>query len=230
MDRSAANDAPKELLGGFRLKLTRLIYSVLRRVGIADYGLVFSCPLQRLQDSQGPFDRRLRYEELSPAECESIRECNPEVHLRLFETLVPERFRCCVLRMENTIVAYAWIGLGDIPAEHNLNGHEWTGLPLVVDDSTAYLFAAFVGTQLRGKRLYQNLLCWIARSLEREGIERIVLTADLKNEPAIKSVRRIGFELIGDTKFFCGFGLRHASYRVDESFAPCELGKYVGDR
>ena len=132
--------------------------------------------------------------------------------------------------MENTCVAYAWIGLGDIPAEHNSNGHEWTGLPLALDESTAYVFAVYVDTRLRGKRLYQNLLCCIARSLESEGIERIVLTADLKNEPAIKAVQRIGFELIGDSKFFRGFGLRHASYRVDESFAPCELGKYVGDR
>lgn len=230
MDRSTANGGRMDFSGGFRLKLKRLVYSVMRRVGIADYGLIFSCPLQRLLDSQGLCDRSIQFEELPPSNCASLQECNPEIPLQLFATLDRRRFRCCVLRMENTCVGYAWIGLGDIPAEHNSNGHEWTGLPLALDESTAYLFAAYVDTRLRGKRLYQNLLCCIARSLESEGIERIVLTVDLKNEPAIKAVQRIGFELIGETAFFRGFGLRHASYRVDESFAPCELRKYVGDR
>lgn len=61
-------------------------------------------------------------------------------------------------------------------------------------------FAAFVKPSERGQRLYQLLLSLVAASHLQAGMERAVLTVDVTNSPAIKTVRRLGFRARASTK------------------------------
>ena len=112
---------------------------------------------------------------------------------------------------------------------HNSSGHVWTGLPLFLDPETAYLFAAFVKPEHRGKRLYQVLISQAAEILRADGVLRIALTTDANNARAIQAVKRMGFEVCGVTTFCAFVGWRRAYYCVSSSFEPSKVGQYVGD-
>ncbi|WP_409994272.1 GNAT family N-acetyltransferase [Pirellula sp. SH-Sr6A] len=158
-----------------------------------------------------------------------LSQCNPLLQCEAFQYLDRKRFRCYALMASEAIVAYAWVGTGDIPAAHNSSGHVWTGLPLFLDPETAYLFAAFVKPEHRGKRLYQVLISQAAEILRADGVLRIALTTDANNARAIQAVKRMGFEVCGVTTFCAFVGWRRAYYCVSSSFEPSKVGQYVGD-
>ncbi len=210
-------------------RFDRVVYSLLRRLGVADRSLLFCGSVSRIAEASASHPVRHEFRELSREDISAIADCNQDFESDAFRLLDATRFRCFTLAQEKQIAAYAWVGLGDIPASHNSNGHEWTGLPIYLDAETAYLFAAFVAPANRGQRLYQLLLSQIASRLHVESIKRIALTTDLKNISAIKAVSRMGFVLYGETKFTAVAGWRRANYSVATNFLPSRLGKYVGD-
>jgi|GEM_PF-3564703 GNAT superfamily N-acetyltransferase len=215
----------KRLVSRFDL----LLYSLLRRLGVADRSFLFCGSVSRIAEASASLPVRHIIRELSQEDISALGNCNHDFESDAFRSLDSTRFRCFTLAQEKRITAYAWVGLGNIPASHNSNGHEWTGLPIYLDAETAYLFAAFVAPANRGQRLYQILLSQIASRLRDEGIKRIALTTDLKNSSAIKAVQRMGFVLYGETKFTAVAGWRRANYSVATNFLPSRLGKYVGD-
>lgn len=211
-------------------KIDRLVYSLLRRVGIADFSLLMCSNVEHLIASGQKLPDGIDLIELPIESCDILSQCNPQFQCETFQYLDAKRFRCYTLIANETIVAYAWVGTGDIPGAHNSNGHAWTGLPLLLDAETAYLFAAFVNPEHRGKRLYQVLISQAANILKADGISRIVLTTDANNVLAILAVKRIGFEVCGITKFWAFARWRRASYFISSSFGPCRVGSYAGDR
>jgi GNAT superfamily N-acetyltransferase len=210
-------------------RFDRVLYSLLRRLGVADRSFLFCGSVSRIADASASHPVRHEFRELSQEDISELGDCNNDFEINAFRLLDSTRFRCFTLAQEKRIAAYAWVGLGDIPASHNSNGHEWTGLPIHLDAETAYLFAAFVAPANRGQRLYQVLLSQIASTMRKEGIKRIALTTDLTNSSAIKAVQRMGFVLYGETKFTAVAGWRRANYSISTNFLPSRLGKYVGD-
>ena len=210
-------------------KIDRLVYSLLRRVGIADFSLLMCSNVEHLAASGQKLPDGIDLIELSVESCDILLQCNPLFRCEAFQYLEPKRFRCYALMASEAIVAYAWVGTGDIPAAHNSSGHVWTGLPLFLDPETAYLFAAFVKPEHRGKRLYQVLISQAAEILRADGVLRIALTTDANNARAIQAVKRMGFEVCGVTTFCAFVGWRRAYYCVSSSFEPSKVGQYVGD-
>lgn len=210
-------------------KIDRLVYALLRQVGISDFSLLMCSGVEDLAASHQKLPVGIEMTELLLENCHILSRCNPQFEWAAFQNLDPKRFRCYALLASDAIVAYAWTGTGDIPAVHNSNGHAWTGLPLSLDSKTAYLFAAFVNPEHRGKRLYQMLISQATNILKADGISRIVLTTDANNARAILAVQRMGFEVCGITKFRAFAGWRRASYCISSSFEPCRVGSYVGD-
>ncbi|XZE22630.1 GNAT family N-acetyltransferase [Pirellulaceae bacterium SH449] len=205
------------------------MYSLLRRVGIADFSLLMCSNVEHLAASGQKLPDGIELIELSVESFDILSQCNPLFQFEAFQYLDRKRFRCYVLMASEAIVAYAWVGTGEIPAAHNSNGHAWTGLPLFLDPRTAYLFAAFVNPEHRGKRLYQVLISQTAKILRADGILRIALTTDANNARAILAVKRMGFEVCGITTFCALVGWKRASYCVSSSFEPSKVGQYVGD-
>jgi GNAT superfamily N-acetyltransferase len=206
-----------------------VLYFLLRRLGVADRSLLYCGSVSRIAETSASHPVQHEFRELSQEDISALGDCNNDFEINAFRLLDSTRFRCFTLAREKRIAAYAWVGLGDIPASHNSNGHEWTGLPIHLDAETAYLFAAFVAPASRGQRLYQVLLSQIASTIRKEGIKRIALTTDLTNSSAIKAVQRMGFVLYGETQFTAVAGWRRANYCVATNFLPSRLGKYVGD-
>lgn len=211
-------------------RFQRAAYALFRRVGVADHSLVFCGNTTRIAESSQSDLNRFNFGVLSQGEIASLTECNPDFKRDAFRTLDLTRFRCFTLTEDKQVAAYAWVGLDDIPASHNSNGHEWTGLPIYLDAETAYLFAAFVAPANRGQRLYQILLSKVASTVLGKGINRIALTTDLTNSSAIKAVPRMGFVFYGETQFTAFAGWRRSKYNVSSEFLPSRFGKYTGDR
>ena len=216
-------------LNGLVSKLDTFAYSLSRRIGISDRSLLFGCDTTTLANLPYVLRNGQEFCMLRQDQCGSLRECNPEFRLADFQSLDGTRFRCYTVRKDGRTVAYAWLGSGDIPALHNCNGHEWTGLPIYLDQETAYLFSVYVTSSSRGQRLYQVLASGIASTILGDGIRRIILTTDIRNSSSIKAVQRMGFELYGRTSFSAFSGWKRARYEVGASFLPSKLGKYVGD-
>lgn len=210
-----------------RSRLYRLWYRLLRKVGTADRSLLMTCDISRLVPlaSDDVSWRQLPIEDAS-----ALTQCNSIFDWNAFHSLDSGRFRCFIIEDGEAILAYLWVGVGDIPPEHNSNGHPWTGLPLYLSEDTAYLFSAYVASNCRGRRYYQKLIGNVATFLSDARITKIVLTTDLQNTVAIAANLRMGFQLIGETGFTSIVGVRNVWYNVASSFLPNQLGRYVGDR
>jgi GNAT superfamily N-acetyltransferase len=228
MARDPNGDRPARR-SGIRQSFDRLIYSLYRRIGVADRSLLMCCDTQHLSGYETQFDEKIAVSSLPLEDIYQLAACNHDFESEAFQSLDPQRFRCFVIRVDEQIAAYAWIGLGNIPAEHNCNGHPWTGLPIALDAKTAYLFAAFVADQYRGQRLYQFLMSRVSSLLLSEGILQVALTTDIKNDSAIRAVQRMGFAICGESRFTSVLGWKRAAYSVGACFEPNKLGRYVGD-
>jgi hypothetical protein len=60
-------------------------------------------------------------------------------------------------------------------------------------------------------------------------MERAVLTVDVTNSPAIKTVRRLGFRARASTKLVRWNGWGWASYSHPTVTEHCTFGRYLGD-
>lgn len=167
--------------------------------------------------------------ECSNRRLESLLECNSSLDREAFRSLDAFRFRCFAMEIDHRIVAYAWTGIGEIPAEHNSNGHPWTGLPIKLAPEHVYLFSAFVSSEHRGRRLYEALVGHIARTFFDEGFQRMVLTTDARNTSALNANERMGFYCCGTTQFSGWQRFRRSTYEMATAFSPNEIGTYVGD-
>ena len=187
------------------------------------------CPLNKLCEVQSADDSDLSFEEIAVEELNRLRECNRDLDEDVFRTLDAKRFRCFALVANKQVVAYAWTGRGVIPAEHNCNGHPWTGLSFQLSPLDAYLFSAYVKSDHRGRRLYQSIVCKVAELLLADGVQRLILTTDALNSSSLRAVERMGFVCCGSTRFIGWLGLRCGRYKMTTAFTPNNLGFYVGD-
>lgn len=136
---------------------------------------------------------------------------------------------CTVASDGDHPIAFAWWAFGDIPAELNHDGHPLTGLPLTLPPDMAYLFNVFVRPDYRGQRLYPNLVRHSQRLLGEKGIRRITLATEYTNRPALRSVERMGFHRIGDSRLVNLLSRGWARYPVSPMDNGVHVGRYVGD-
>ena len=97
-------------------KIDRLVYSLLRRVGIADFSLLMCSNVEHLAASGQKLPDGIELIELSVESFDILSQCNPLLQCEAFQYLDRKRFRCYALMASEAIVAYAWVGTGDIPA------------------------------------------------------------------------------------------------------------------
>lgn len=136
----------------------------------------------------------------------------------------------CTVAFEDTHpIAFAWWAFGKIPAELNHDGDPLTGLPLQMPPDMAYLFNVFVRQEYRGQRLYPNLIRHSERVLNEKGIRRITLATEYTNRPALRSVERMGFYPIGNSRLVNLCGWSWANYPESPMENGVEIGRYVGD-
>ena len=126
-------------------------------------------------------------------------------------------------------IAFAWWAFGDIPAELNHDGHPLTGLPLKLPPDMAYLFNVYVRPEYRGQRLYPNLVKHSEKLLDDRGIHRITLATEFTNRPALRSVERMGFHAIGNSRLVRCLGSAWTSYPDSPMENGVRVGRYVGD-
>jgi ribosomal protein S18 acetylase RimI-like enzyme len=136
---------------------------------------------------------------------------------------------CTVAIEDNHPIAFAWWAFGEIPAELNHDGHPLTGLPLQMPPDMAYLFNVFVRPEYRGQRLYPNLVRHSERALNEKDICRITLATEYTNRPALRSVERMGFYPIGNSRLVNLCGWSWANYPESPMKNGVQIGRYVGD-
>lgn len=202
-----------------------LLYKVLRKFAICDYSVLYAADLLSIASTETDVDTTFE----TVFNLTELQDCNPSFNAEQFNSLAPNQFHCWGLKRDGHWVAYLWTGTSSIPADHNSNGHSWTGLPLELDDTTIYIFAAYVKTSERGKRLYQRLLHCIAQEYLKRGMERAVLTVDITNTPAIKTVRRVGFRAHATTHLVRLKNWGWARYSRKKIPYHCTFGSYQGD-
>jgi ribosomal protein S18 acetylase RimI-like enzyme len=208
-------------------KFSIACYRFFRKIAICDYSILFASPLieiESLENRDG-----ISFHCLSTDQWGELSACNDQFRASEFLSLDPARFQCWGLKENNQWIAYLWTGVGAILAEHNSNGHPWTGLPLQLDDRAVYLFAAFVQPAKRGRRFYQYLLGKVALALRTRGFDIAVLTADVTNIPANRTVRRLGFKAYASTRFTRLRKWASASYSCKELPGYCHIGVYHGE-
>lgn len=209
--------------------LQRFVYRLQRRFAVVDFSLWMSCGIDRLKGLDAETDSSFAMRIIGSEELLLLLTCNPNAQIESFCQLDRERFTCFGVFCDDKIIAYAWVGTGLIPAEHNCNGHPWTGLSFEPLPSYAYLFAAFVSEAFRGRRVYSAMLAGIAANIARGNTCELLLTVDANNRSAIRSVDRMGFRTIGVTRLFRFLCFQNASYHFSCDFGFIFLGSYVGD-
>ena len=210
-------------------RLQRVLYKIRRRLFVADFSLWMICPIERLCKLKPKDQFQASRLENADRQIELLSECNPNLDCDAFRSLNAERFRCFAIKSDDRVIAYAWTGIGEIPSEHNCNGHPWTGLSIKLTSEDVYLFSAYVRPEYRGRRLYEALIGHIARTFFDDGLRRILLTTDACNTSALNAVQRMGFLNCGTTQFVGWGTFRRSKYEMTTAFLPNVIGFYCGD-
>lgn len=126
------------------------------------------------------------------------------------------------------LAGHIWLHANYVPGKHNQDGDPKTALPLTLSPTTLYLFNAFVAPEFRGKRLYATMVRIAAEEALRTGYEQIVLTTEVTNQPALKSVKRMGFRCEGITRLLCLGPIVRADYPSNTK-SNVAFGKFAGD-
>lgn len=208
----------------------RLISAAMRRIAVSDHSVILCCPINELTHSTEFQREEFRFDELPISQVTTLLRCTPELDASLFCSLDDARFRCFVIFLGRDIIAYTWVGTGVIPAEHNSNGHPWTGIPISLAPNTAYLFAAFVAREFRGRRLYQQMVSGIGDALAETSTKQLLLTTGKENVAALRAIKRMGFQNLGETCFFACFSFCTTSYHYSPELGDNRFGIYQGDR
>lgn len=208
-------------------RLRRLPYRVGRRFGSADHSRFFGCDLENL--SGVPCPEGLVAVQLAERDLLGYfgeENCLDDTHVCW---LRDEVAICYAVLDGTTLAGFAWIGFGDVPGELNHNGHPDTQLPVFLPANMGFVSHVFVLPAYRGQRLYAALLSFAAESLPALGIDKLVLTTECTNTSALCSVRRMGFETLGEAWImklgpFCTVG-----YPPQPFFGGVRTGRFAGD-
>ena len=185
------------------LSLTHLIqriswlpYRVMRRYATANVCCFFAAEFGDLSTPHLP--EGMAFTELTPTKLGALSDEYPE----LFSSeqagfLEQSQARGFVVLDDGKLASFLWLAVEDIPGSMNHDGHTSSQLPLFLPDRMVYLFRVFVLPKYRGRRLYGAMVSELSSQLRAEGFTRIMLATDGSNYRALRSVRRIGFQLIG---------------------------------
>ena len=211
----------------FLTRMKQLPYRAMRRFAIANQTLFFGCELAHL--SGAPCPKGLVVVQWSEGD---LRQHLAEEHY-LDEShtvwLRDDQAICFAVMDGERLAGFAWIALGDVPAEMNHDGHPDTQLPLFLPDNTGFVFHVFILPSYRGRRLYAVLMSHVAQQLPTRGIDRLVLTTECTNRSALRSVGRMGFREVGRAWLIKVGPICSVGYPEQPFFGGVRTGAYVGD-
>lgn len=136
---------------------------------------------------------------------------------------------CFAVNHGESLAGYAWFAFGKVAGEMNFDVHPDTRLSLSLPDDTSFVFHVFVLPAHRGKRLYAALISHALQELQGRGINKLILTTECSNLKALRSVRRMGFQELGQSWLIKIGPLCRAGYPEQPFFGGVRTGKYAGD-
>ncbi|MEZ6086965.1 MAG: GNAT family N-acetyltransferase [Pirellulaceae bacterium] len=154
--------------------------------------------LRRLPaDASSPDD--LQFELLTPQDVASLSNL-PEMEMpACMASRLDQRFKYCfAAKSKSEVVAYYWLAIHEIEAEHNRSGPPTLGVAMRFPDDYVFGYKAFVHPKYRGSGLYTQLVnaaChWAYHTL---GSRHLISTVDWTNHAAQRSCRRQQLTPIG---------------------------------
>ena len=110
-----------------------------------------------------------------------------------------QRNFCFAAKIQTEVVAYYWLAVEAIEAEHNRSGPPNLGIAMSFPNDYVFGYKAFVHPQYRGRGLYTalvNAACfWACGTL---GTRHLISTVDWTNHAAQRSCRRQQLQPVGN--------------------------------
>ena len=208
--------------------LWRPPYRVVRKLATANINCVFARNAAEIRFT--PWPVRFRFEELSVERLRLLADSPDNPFDDTQRQLLEQQTACGFAVFDgDAIAAYAWVAVGDVPAEFNEDGNPLTQLPLFLPPGCGYIFNVFVVPAYRGQRLYGAMMSQLAETMQGRGITRLIVTTEGSNFRALRSVRRMGFEELGRAMLFRVGRFCWARYPAQPLAGDLRLGRYVGD-
>lgn len=213
---------------GWLTQLRFIPYRVIRRIGTADISCVFGVELVQLRPTLLPPNSE--FSKLSESRIRALIVSHPELFNEdQLKEVVEGRTHCFSMHTGNKLAAYAWVAIGDVPAELNHNGDLRAGLPIEMPDDTAFIHNVFVMPEFRGRRFFGAMMSGLEAPMRAQGVSRLLLTVDAMNESSLKAVRQMGFQYLGCAWLFRLHRFCRASYPPSPLFQSIRIGRYAGD-
>lgn len=205
-----------------------LPYRVVRRIGTADMSCVFGVKTNQLHTPE--LGDEFQFVEVTSKNIAEMREVYPEFFDdSQAKQLATNQFYGFAVLQEDALAGFAWLGIGNIPAESNHNGDRRTGLPIHLPPDTGYVYNVLVLPDFRGRRLYGSIMGNIAQRMHSRGVSRLILTTDVMNTSSLRALHRMGFQDLGSAWLFRIGPFSMASYPPLPVFDTVRFGKYTGD-
>jgi ribosomal protein S18 acetylase RimI-like enzyme len=215
---------PSKLMNQIRF----LPYRVIRRIGTADMSCVLGIKTSELHTPE--LGGEFRFVEITSQNIREMRAAYPEFFdERQVEQLMTGQFFGVAVFQQDALAGFAWLGIGNIPAESNHNGDVRTGLPIDLLADTGYVYNVLVLPDYRGRRLYGSIMGKLAQRMQSRGVSRLILTTDVMNTSSLKALHRMGFQDLGRAWLFRIGPFSMASYPPSPIFDTVRFGKYTGD-
>lgn len=206
-----------------------LPWRILRRFAVANVCCVFAAKFADLQTTALPDG--MVFTELSAAMLDDLRRAYPNQFNDEHRSFLEDDQRRGFVVFENeSMASFLWLASGNIPGELNHDGNQATKLPLFLPSEMGYIFNVFVMPEYRGRRLYGAMISELSKRLAQQDLVGLVLTTEGSNYRALRSVRRMGFQLIGRSMLVGIGGLRWAKYPSQPLPGGIRLGRYASAR
>lgn len=209
-------------------RLGYLPYRVMRRFGLAGVCCIFTAEFGELRNIELPDG--MAFIELSPAMMDDLCRVYPrhfsDKHRRFLESGYQRGF---AIFDKESVAASLWLAIEHVPGEINHVGHPATKLPLLLPKEMGYIFNVFVMPPYRGRRLYGAMVSELSKQLSNEDLTGVVLTTEWSNYRALKSVRRMGFRMVGRSVLFKLGRFTLARYPEQPMPGGIRTGRYAGD-
>ena len=210
-------------------RLRFLPYRLVRRCGTADISCVFGIETDNLKTPS--VADGFCFAEITETDIRKLVMTHPEsFDDTQASQLAKEGVFCFGVFQGQELAGFAWLATGDIPAEFNHNGDLRAGLPVFLPSDTGFVYNVFVAPEHRGKRLYANVMRFLAEVMRPRGVTRLILTTDATNSSSLKALRRMGFQDLGQAWLFRLGPFSIANYPPTPVFGNVRFGMYTGDR
>lgn len=206
-----------------------LPYRIVRRFGTADISCLFGIEAEQLQTPNT--GDGFYFREITETEIRKLSKRHPETFDDTqANQLAKECVYCFGVFRGQELAGFAWLATGDISAEFNHNGDLRAGLPVFLPPDTGFVYNVYVAPDHRGKRLYANVMRFLAEMMRPRRITRLILTTDATNTSSLKALRRMGFQELGRASLFRLGPFSIANYPPTPVFGSVRFGTYTGDR